>query len=171
MPYVNQVQVLTSGGGFANVPYEVDYVTGRIYVEPQHEGLPVRVFYVPTSAGLAGGVVQANGFLTYLDELSPASQGTSGIQVPLNRAVNEGQVYAFLDTFAVVPGRTNPAPAFDPTLTPGRVWMFWTSPRGRTGSQLIGGLAAPLDPFPGGFDLYWQTIAPVLDPLTSTNPQ
>jgi hypothetical protein len=171
VPYVNQVQVLTSGGGFANVPYEVDYVTGRIYVEPQHEGLPVRVFYVPTSAGLAGGVVQANGFLTYLDELSPASQGTSGIQVPLNRAVNEGQVYAFLDTFAVVPGRTNPAPAFDPTLTPGRVWMFWTSPRGRTGSQLIGGLAAPLDPFPGGFDLYWQTIAPVLDPLTSTNPQ
>ncbi|GAB4458039.1 MAG: hypothetical protein OHK0029_18690 [Armatimonadaceae bacterium] len=171
LPLVQSVAV----AGVGAVPFEVDYINGRIYVEPQHEGLAVTVQYIPTSnqtAGGTGAAVAAQGFLTYLDELAPTGSGTSGIQVPLNRSVNEGQVYAFLDTVAAPVGnRANPNPGIDPTLQPGKVWMFWSSPRGRVGSQLLGNGQATLDPFPGGFDLYWQTIAPILDPLTSTTPQ
>lgn len=162
LPLVASVTV----AGVGNVPFEVDYITGRVYVEPQYEGLQVQVQYVPTSAGPGANPVAAQAVLAYIDELAPTGQGTTGILVPINRSVNEGQPYAFLDTFNAIGSvqRGNPNPGADPTLSAGRIWLFWSSPRGRSGAQLIDGT----DAFPGGFDLYWQTLAPLLDPLTPT---
>lgn len=167
----NQVPVIGSVNvaGVGAVPYEADYISGRIYVEPQFEGLEVEVNYSQTQTGQPNGIARtASGVLSYIDELAPTGQGTTGIQAPISRSVNEGLPYAFLDTVDVFTSvsRTNPSKGTinniaDPTLLPGRIWLFWSSPRGRMGNQLINGE----DAFPGGFDLYWQTLAPLLDPL------
>ena len=170
-----QIGSVVVGNGVGVVPFEVDYINGRIFVEPQWEGLPVTVNYTATKPIPGGTAGTGTGVLSYIDEIGPTGQGTTGQQVPISRSVNESQPYAYLDTFNFADPnnpnratRTNPAPAFDPTLLPGRIWLFWSSPRGRTGSQPIQGQP---DPFPGGFDLYWQTIAPLLDPLTPTIPR
>jgi hypothetical protein len=65
------------------------------------------------------------------------------LSVKVNRPTGGGVVY--------------PAPAGDPTLQPWRVWMFWTSPRGRVGIVPEGILN---DLFPTGYDIYYQTLAP-----------
>jgi hypothetical protein len=165
----NQFPVVTgvTVAGAGTVPYEVDYISGKVYVDPQFEGLALTIQYsVVDRAGAPLGSRTATGILTFVDELPQSDADTTGVKVPLRRAVNESQPYAFLDLFAGAGvTRTNPPPANDPTLVLGKVWLFWSSPRGREGSQLVNGI----DPFPSGFDLYWQTLAPQFEPLTFPN--
>jgi hypothetical protein len=162
-----QVQSVTVAG-VGPVPYEVDYVSGKLFIDPQYEGLQVEVQYRRFTPGgsVDGTPTQVTAIAGFVEELPQSQQGVTGVQVPVRRAVNEAQPYVFLDTF-VPTGitRTNPAPIIDPTLTPGRLWLFWTSSRGREGSQIVPFNGAPHDPFPGGFDLYWQTLAPQFEPL------
>lgn len=188
-PLIQSVQVgtrITGAAGYPNVAlnnaqtvnnYEVDFATGKIYLEPQYEGLDIDVTFVPASAGLNGGGVTARGRLTYVEELNTNS-GVTGLQVPMNNPVNEAQPYAFFDRFnqglAAGGGRpnSNPNPASDPALSPYRVWLFWSSPRGRLGTQLSAFNGQPIDAFPGGYDLYWQALAPAFETQTfSGQPQ
>jgi len=88
----------------------------------------------------------------------PSGPQSIGQMVPMQRAVNEGQVSAFLDLFNATAGvnRVNdPAPGGDPTLEAGRLWMFWTSSRGRLAKPGADGLVLP-----SGFDILYQTLAP-----------
>jgi hypothetical protein len=171
-----QVQSVTVTGVGA-VPYEVDYVSGKLFIDPQYEGLQVNVQFTkfnPGNGNAGQGTsqqVDVAAIAGFVEELPQSQQGVTGVQVPVRRAVNEAQPYVFLDTYNPFTSiaRTNPAPAIDPALTPGRLWLFWTSSRGREGSQLIGGPNGPFDPFPGGFDLYWQTLAPQFEPLVFPN--
>ena len=164
----------------ASVPFDVDYIHGRIYVDASLEGLPVSVVYQKVSNSgtnltpLVQNVAAPNNLpvLRYIDELTAStSSSTSGAQVPMaGGVVNEGQAYAFLDTFnpfSLLAGNRNPSQgtgpytAADPTLSAGRVWLLvssrWVSSRGRQGS-----VQTP-DPFPSGYDVFWQTLAPNFD--------
>jgi hypothetical protein len=159
-PLVNSVTVF--GVGSIGTAYEVDVASGKIFVAPQLEGLPVTIQYRRAS----GTNATVNTVLSAIDEIAPAGDTrTSSRDLPISRAVNEGQPYAYLDLLNPVTAvtRTDPNPAGDPTLAPGRVWLFWTSPRGRLGAQLD---ANGRDPFPGGYDIYWETLAPAFEPLT-----
>lgn len=132
----------------ATVPFDVDFKNGRVYVPSLYEGLPFRIAYTATGnppASNRNGTVQ--GTFTWIDEQAAAQM------VSMQRSVNEGQAAAFLDLFSGVQGANDPR-LLDPTLQPGRLWLFWTSPRGRT------------------YDIYWQTMAPYFEsPSFSGLPQ
>jgi len=158
-PGASQVPAIGSltVAGIGAVPYDVDYVNGRVYVDPVYEGLDVTVQYT-AARGNATAARTAFAPLQYIDELAPTDAPSIGVQVPMQRTVNEGQVAAFLDLYdgSASLARTNgPAPVLDPTLVQGKVWMFWTSSRGR-----VGRAAAPGTLLPAGFDLLYQTLAP-----------
>lgn len=122
------------------VPYDVDFKNGRIYVEAQHEGLPYVIQYQAYPPPTGGAPREARGVLGWIDET------TSAQMVSMQRSVNEAQPFAFVDQFEGRIGLTNTNPQLaDPTLPAGRLWLFWTSPRGRT------------------YDLFWQTIAPAFE--------
>jgi hypothetical protein len=151
-----------------SVPFDVDFNRNRIYVEPQYEGQPVDVTYTRATPGTQGGTTNPNGvqvtlhgLLTPLDELNVSSSGF-GAALGMVAGINEGQASAMIDLLDPTKisgfgGRTDPPAAGDPTLQPGRVWVFWTSPRGRAGQ------AAKPDPYPSAFNLYWEAIAPDFD--------
>jgi hypothetical protein len=134
------VTVTVDGG---NIPFDVDFKNGRIFVPAQYEGRDISVTYTATRGSPATNrprnepVVRPLG---WIDETA-ASQ-----MIPMQRSVNEGQPLAFLDLFngnSRLPA--NQQRPFDPTLQPGRVWVFWTSPRNRA------------------YNIYWQTIAPYFE--------
>lgn len=147
--------VVVAGAG--PVPYEVDFVAGRIYVASEWEGQDVTVRY----AAVRGSATQertATAQLEFIEELGATDASSIGSQVPMQQVVNEGQVSFFVDRYDATArlARTNgPAPGIDPTLAPGKVWMFWTSSRARQARPLV-----PGDNLPSGFDLLYQTIAP-----------
>jgi hypothetical protein len=158
----------------AAIKYDVDYNSGRIFVEPQYEGLQIVVTYnavLKGSQGTAGAAPipeSTTGVLAYLDDVGVASTGNIGAALPVKAAINEGQASAFLDLFnplavggfARTTATSDPPFAIDPTLVPGKTWVFWTSPRGRLGQPAAG----TADPFPGGYNVYWETIAPIFEP-------
>jgi hypothetical protein len=167
----SQTPVVTSVRVFPGVElspaFEVDVASGKIFVDPRYEGLPVTVTYRRASDVASGVNRTVNTVLSAIDEIAPVGQGATSRDLPLSRSVNEGQPYAYLDLLNPVSAvtRTDPNPLGDPTLVPGRVWLFWSSPRGRIGSQLVNGQ----DPFPGGYDLYWETLAPAFEPQTPSS--
>ncbi len=185
IPQTVQIAVKVNG---TDVPYEVDYSSGRIYTQASLEGLIVTITGTKTTH--TNPVVESPiDFSTVLTPISE-SGGEDGIATPVSNAVNEGQPYVFLDLYdgrASAAGRTTPGvstdaypeAANDPALQPGRMWMFWSSPRGRTGLARItdptyqsyfGGAPIGQAITVSGYDLYWQTLAPNLDskPLSFT---
>ncbi len=124
------------------VPYDVDFETGRIFVSAIYDGLPYNVTFRAIELDDNGRALGpdrsggASGVLNFINEQASAQM------VPMQRSVNEGQAQAFLDLFDPRAGFPDRAEMRDPTLMPGRVWLFWSSPRGRA------------------YDVYWQTIAP-----------
>ena len=149
-----------------SVPYEVDFATGRVFVDAQYEGLDVVVNYT-ASQGANTTNRQARGRLGFIEELAPTDTYSMGLQVPMQQTINEGQVSAFVDLYnydvtqpdllrTYAPTRI-PQYQGDPTLQPGKLWMFWTSSRPRVGLWPTGG---GLVPVPNGFELFYQTLAP-----------
>jgi hypothetical protein len=151
---IAQLTVTLVGGGA--VPFDVDFKNGRIYVESQYEGQPVVVSY--TAYSETGGAQPSR--TTPTQVLSWIDESEAGQMVSLDRAVNEGQAYAFLDYFDGTAGQPDTRDS-DPTLQPGRIWLFWTSPRGRTGNFYTGD-PQPVQ-IPAAYDLYWQTFAPFFE--------
>lgn len=132
----NQTISVDVGGPAAADGYDIDFEKGRIYFPAEAEGLEYTITYTPYPPGNPANRI-AEGKVGFIDEAAPAQM------VPMQRSVNEGQPLAFLDLFngnRLLAGGT-PRP-FDPTLQPGRVWLFWTSPRRRA------------------YDVYWEAFAP-----------
>ncbi|WP_394793181.1 hypothetical protein [Armatimonas sp.] len=162
LPQVSSVLV----GGIGPVSYDVDFATGRIFVDPLYEGLDVVVNYT-ASQGATSTNRRAKGRLSYIEELAPSDTYSMGLQVPMQQTVNEGQSSIFVDLYNYDPSRPDllrqysntriPGYQGDPTLQPGKLWMFWTSSRPRTGLWPLGGNLVPI---PNGFELFYQTIAP-----------
>ena len=163
----NQMPVINvSVAGVGDIPFDVDFATGRVFVDPLYEGLPATVSYSAVQ-GTAIRTLTATGRLGYIEELAATDTYSMGLQAPMQQTINEGQIYSFVDLYNYDPAGLNqlrsygnariPAYQGDPTLQPGKLWMFWTSSRARNGQALIGGNLVPL---PSGFDLFYQTIAP-----------
>ena len=146
-PDANGAQQLRSVLVSGNVgPYEVDWVRGRIYFTEVDEGRLITVRYNPASNGNIGGLSQALTYrITWGDEISTSAQTYADpanpqtptlaftvyetspeVVMPSDTAVNEGQISAFKD------------PLQD------KLWVFWSSTRGRT------------------TDLFYQALAPSL---------
>lgn len=127
-------------------PYEIDWVRGRIYFTEADEGRLITVRFNPATNGNVGNLSQT---LTYRiawgDEISTSAQTYADpanpqlptlaftvyetspeVIMPSDTAVNEGQISAFKD------------PLQD------KLWVFWSSTRGRT------------------TDLFYQALAPSL---------
>ena len=161
-PSVSSVSV----SGVGSVPFDIDVLRGRLFVDAVYEGLSVTVVYSGANGNNAV-VRSATGILSQIEELGgtetstgsiPSGPQSIGQMVPMQRAVNEGQVAAFLDFYDGSGGivRPNgPVPSSDPTLATGKLWMFWTSPRGRVAKPGDAGLVLP-----SGFDILYQTLAP-----------
>jgi hypothetical protein len=151
--------------GATAIPYEVDFSTGRVYVDPLYEGMYVGINYV-AARGAATRNIQLVTKLGYIEELSATDTYSMGLQVPMQQTINEGQVSAFVDLYNYDPTQPSllrpyagrlPASVGDPTLQPGKLWMFWTSSRPRNGQVPVGGNLLSV---PSGFELFYQTIAP-----------
>jgi hypothetical protein len=152
--------------GVGAVPFDIDVLRGRIFVDAVFEGQLITVTYTAANGNALTNRV-AVAVLSQIEELGgtesstgtvPSGPQSIGQMVPMQRAVNEGQVSAFLDLFNATAGvnRVNgPAPGGDPTLESGRLWMFWTSSRGRFAKPGADGLVLP-----SGFDILYQTLAP-----------
>ena len=152
--------------GVGAVPFDIDVLRGRIFVDAVFEGQLITVTYTAANGNALNNRV-AVAVLSQIEELGgtesstgtvPSGPQSIGQMVPMQRAVNEGQVSAFLDLFNATAGvnRVNgPAPGGDPTLETGRLWMFWTSSRGRFAKPGADGLVLP-----SGFDILYQTLAP-----------
>lgn len=172
-PLVSQVIVANNPGfaGAISVPYEVDFSSGRIYVDAKYEGMFVNVQYTAAAGATTRNVTDirdtVNGVfprLGYIEELGATDAPSVGLQVPMQQTINEAQISTFIDLYNYDPSRPDllrqypaariPDYTGDPTLQPGKLWMFWTSSRPRLG-QVPG-----FGTVPSGFDLFYQTIAP-----------
>ncbi len=165
-------------GAWTPVAFDVDIKTGKIFVDPFYEGLPIRgaiSIYTPATGtnrvgafGTPANPAVPQTRLGMIEEQPPTIEGQVGPSaLSLTKSVNEGQVFGFVDLFAPpLPVRPNgPAPVdlvtgaiTDPQLQSGKMWMFWASPRERTG-RVIGG-PNQLNALPRGYDLFWQSLAP-----------
>lgn len=171
----NQEIAITVTGPGGTIPFDVDFVSGRVFFPSEYDGLTVgpagdiriQVAFVTIENGVRtdrrpdagrveiGPTPPAPPFrLGYINDTASVTDGASA---PLGRlltsrlAINEGQPFAFLDRFdglSLLPEAQQQARRIDPTLQPGRVWLFWTSPRNRT------------------YDVYWETLAPNFSPLS-----
>lgn len=154
--------------GVGSVPYDIDFATGRIYVDAFYEGMTIQVNYTATQGpAVSNRNAQATGRLGYIEELAASDTYSMGLQVPMSRSINESQAYGFIDLYNYDPtqadlllpmaGTRVPNYTLDPTLQPGRFWMFWTSSRPRTGRIPFGGEFVSIQ---NGFELFYQTLAP-----------
>jgi hypothetical protein len=116
-------------------PFQIDPASGRIYYTAVDEGraITIRSFtYVDEATGqpvlVNAGPYDAPGSLIV---------ERTELPVPIESAVNESQMFSFIDPFD--------SPQFA-NRRPGLIWMLWTSTRG------------------GGPDIYMQTIAPKFTP-------
>ncbi len=164
------------------IPYEVDVANAKVYVQGVYEGQPLVITGQSTTAvpNAAPNDFTVTTRAQQIDEITAATEGISGRAVPMARTVNEGEAYPVLDLYnqgpsvnvpAGVVARPAAAPGFgfpgqpdlypvaatDPVLQPGRVWLFWSSSRGRTG-QFRDASGQPIQI--SGYDIYWQTLAP-----------
>jgi hypothetical protein len=146
---------VTSTTGQA-IPCDVDFANGRIFFAASLDGVEVgpatttgiriRVDVVrlnPDGTVNSRRTLSPTGRLALIDDTVTEETGANRGRLLSRTAVNEGQPIAFSDAFdgnAALPD--NQKRLGDPTLPPGRVWLFWTSPRTRT------------------YDIFWQTLAP-----------
>ncbi len=127
------VTSLTVSGN--NGPYQIDPTKGRVYFTDVDEGnTGISITYTGVSStGVTNIFTNLHGAtVSWMNESAESA-------VPLDSAVNEGQVSAFLDPFDQ--NNTSGVPR------PGMIWLFWTSTRG------------------GGPDVFFQTIAPNFTPV------
>jgi hypothetical protein len=135
------IQSLTVSGNASN--FQVDPARARIYFTDRDEDHAVTITYRDVNGNqqtLDGSGGNPPAPIVSLVHESGESP------VAIQQAVNEAQMTTFLDPFNVTPPYTSTNPG-----RPGLVWMFWTSTRG------------------GAPDLFFQTIAPQLAPVTSTH--
>ncbi len=100
-------------------PYEVDWVRGRVYFSEQDQGRIVTINYTYANAN---GQTGNSGNLVYQvawgDEISlvgkTPDETTPEVALPMDAAVNEGQVAAFKDLYL------------------DKLWVFWSSNRAGT---------------------------------------
>ncbi|MGV3618793.1 MAG: PQQ-binding-like beta-propeller repeat protein [Fimbriimonas sp.] len=120
--------------------YQMDPANGRIYVPKAYENFRLRIRHaavdangnlIMNSSGNAAEIYTTRARIGYVTERAQEP-------VPIETAVNESSLSAFLDPFAYLTDRRPPL-----------VWLFWTSTRG------------------GVPDIYFQTISPMWTP-TST---
>ncbi len=165
------VELVPGSGTFTLAAFDVDFISGRVFVDPIYEGLRVRVDYTAFTGtnspdrpvtGAVGILAPISEPLAPSEGFAPAADGF-GIETPISQRVNEGQPYAFLDLFSPtgIVRPNGPTATADPTLLSGRVWLFWTSPRGRLGQIPTG--AGTLGTVPSGYDLLLQTLAPLFE--------
>ncbi|MBC7807987.1 MAG: hypothetical protein H7145_17805, partial [Akkermansiaceae bacterium] len=185
-----------------DIPFEVDYASGKIYTQASREGLPAVITGFKITLDAAGQVIGApeqftrTATLSPIDEVTGESDAVGRAVLPITRRVNENQPYAFLDVFdSTALNRTGiartpangalgsddyPQSIFDPALQPGKVWLFWSSSRGRTGLaripdnrfQLLFNIPVGEAITSSAYDLFWQTVAPNFSKLsTSGFPQ
>jgi hypothetical protein len=115
-------------------PYEVDWVRGRIYFTEADEGNTVRVSGTFTAGGNVINL-SAPYQVAWGDEISAGGAPTADqpfadittpeVIMPVDSAVNEGQVTAFKDPFA------------------DKLWLFWTSTRANTTDLYYQTIAPP----------------------------
>lgn len=139
--------ILTDGNGVVQNlsvsgntgPYEVDPANGRVYFTRADEGHVVTIQYqgvdITTGTGLRGTLsVQAQ--VGMVLEKSEA-------QIPIEQAVNESNVAAFLDPFDVQSSDMN-------RRRPPLVWLFWTSSRSGSPDLYFESVATRMAPVPLG---------------------
>lgn len=122
-------------------PYQIDPANGRIYFTDADEDRVVSVSSytgVDSSGQAVTGLSAANMRVEILPEREPQA-------VPIEQAVNESQMWSFLDPFNYQPVGSNM-----PYPRPGLIWMFWTSTRA------------------GGPDVFFQTVAPRFTPILTS---
>lgn len=119
--------------GSALNAYQINPARGQVYFTKEDEGKIVNITYTYNDGS-------GNGSKTYTTGDVPISfvLETSEAAIPIEQAVNESNLSAFLDPFSYA--TTNSANNLRPPL----MWLFYTSTRA------------------GGSDLYFQTIAPRL---------
>lgn len=120
--------------------FQVDPVNGKLYFTDADEGKVITVTY--TGVDATGNQIPSQTTGQYTIAMIPETKETA---VPVEEAINEAQMTAFLDPFNYSPpySTTNPA-------RPGLIWLFWTSTRNGTP------------------DVIFQTIAPRLTPVASS---
>ncbi len=158
------VNVSVTGATGTNIPCDVDFANGRIFFAASLDGVEVSPA-TATGIRIRVDVVQLNangaisnrrtlnptGRLALIDDTVTEETGANRGRLLSRTAVNEGQPSAFSDAFDGNAGLPNDQKRRgDPTLQPGRVWLFWTSPRTRT------------------YDIYWQTLAPNFESFSLT---
>jgi outer membrane protein assembly factor BamB len=123
--------------GMANTAtsfYQVDPANGRVYFTDENENRPLTIQYQGVDAGGAPtGPISVEVVVTLIGERSEAP-------VPIEQAVNESQLFSFVDPLD---------PLSPPERRPGLIWMVFTSTRA------------------GGPDVYIQSIAPNLSPVAT----
>ncbi len=117
--------------------YQVDPANGRVYFTAENENRPVSITYTAVDEATGGpiGPIQGEYVVTLIGERAEAP-------VPIEQAVNETQLFSFLDM--VEPATPTPA-----DRRAGLIWMVYTSTRA------------------GGPDVYIQTIAPRFTPVAT----
>jgi hypothetical protein len=127
------VKLIVTGN---NGPYQVDAAQGRVYFTAVDEDRPVQITYWgvddngnPVVIGTRDLVAEAN--VTWVGERSETP-------IPIEQAVNEANLSAFLDPFQYLDQNMRRPPL---------VWLFWNSTR--TGQP----------------DLYFESIAPAWSPI------
>lgn len=123
--------------GFGPVDaYQIDPSSGRIYLPQAYEGYEIDVRFVAVDDNgnlIMDGPNDPHEFPRIQTARYVTERGQE--PVPIETAVNESGLSAFLDPFSYVNDRRPPL-----------VWLFWTSTRG------------------GVPDIYFQTIAPMWTP-------
>jgi hypothetical protein len=115
--------------------YQVDPANGRVYFTAENENMTVSVTYT----GVDEATGNPTGPITYEAPVAMIGERAE-VPVPIEQAVNESQLYSFIDPLDSLS---------DANRRPGLVWMFYTSTRA------------------GGPDIYFQTIAPRLTPVAT----
>lgn len=119
----------------ADAFYQVDPANGRVYFTDVNENHEVTITYtgVDETTGAPIGPIQETLTVGLIGERNEAP-------VPIEQAVNESQIFSFIDPL-------NPAPVADRRA--GLIWMVYTSTRA------------------GGPDVYIQSIAPKFTPVAT----
>lgn len=116
--------------------YQVDPVAGRVYFQSEAEDATVTVEY--SGVDEAGVPLPAPNLITFTGRVGPVAEMAESA-IPIEQVANESSVALALDPMNLAFNRAD-------FRRPGLLWLIWSSTRG------------------GSPDLYFQSIAPRLDP-------